>query len=112
MKRINSRLDSAIPMSQATYRKNRSTKEHVFAAKLIIERAISSTDKLIIERAISSTDETVYLLLLDMNKAFGSIQRSTLTEYFKNVLNQDDFSARTQEPVKDIVQAPVTLLFI
>ena len=66
MKRINSRLDSAMPISQAAYRKNRSTTEHVFATKLIIERKISSAD------------ETVYLLLLDMSKAFDSIQRNTL----------------------------------
>ena len=39
MKRNNSRLDSAIPISQAEYRKNRSTTEHVFATKLIIEMA-------------------------------------------------------------------------
>ena len=68
MKRINSRLDSAIPMSQAAYRKNRSTTEHVFATKLIKERTISSTD------------ETVYLLFLDMSKAFDSIQRN-MTNY-------------------------------
>ena len=40
MKRINSRLDTAIPISQAAYRKNRSTTEHVFATKLVIERTI------------------------------------------------------------------------
>ena len=40
MKRINSRLDSAIPISQAAYRKNRSAIEHVFVTKLIIERTI------------------------------------------------------------------------
>ena len=40
MKRNNSRLDSAIPISQAEYRKNRSTTEHVFATKLIIEITI------------------------------------------------------------------------
>ena len=78
MKRINSRLDSAMPISQAAYRKNRSTTEHVFATKLIIERTISSAD------------ETVYLLLLDMSKAFDSIQRNTLIEDLKNVLNQDE----------------------
>ena len=65
MKRINSRLGSAIPISQATYRKNMSTTEHVFVTKLIIERIISST-------------------------AFDSIQRNTLIEDLKNVLNQDE----------------------
>ena len=78
MKRINSRLDSAIPMSQAAYRKNRSTTEHIFATKLVVERTISSTN------------ETVYLLLLDMIKTFNSIQRNTLIEDLKNVLNQDE----------------------
>ena len=58
MKRIDLKLDSAIPISQAAYCKNRSTTEHIFATKLIIERAISSTDK------------TIYLLLLNMSKAF------------------------------------------
>ena len=44
MKRISSRLDSSIPISRAAYRKNRSTTEHAFATKLIIERTISSAD--------------------------------------------------------------------
>ena len=78
MKRTNSKLDSAIPISQAANRKNSLTAEHVFAAKLIIERTISSTD------------ETVYLLKLDMSKGFDSIQRNTLIEDLKNVLNQDE----------------------
>ena len=78
MKRINSRLDFAIPMSQAAHRKNWSTTEYVFATKLIIERTISSTD------------ETVYLLLLDRSKAFDSIQRNTPIGDLKNVLNQDE----------------------
>ena len=121
MKRINSRLDSAIPISQAAYRKNRLATEHAFATKLIIERTISSTD------------ETLYLLLLDMSKSFDRIQRNELIEGLINVLNQDelhlirilfdvkiavkcgdykaDFSARTQKHFKEIVQAPLSLLF-
>ena len=59
------------------YRKNGSTSEHVLATNLIIERTISSKD------------ETVYLLLLDMSKTFHSIQRNTLIEDFKNLLNKD-----------------------
>ena len=65
-----------LPISQAAYRKNRSTTEYIFATKLIIERTLSPTD------------ETVYLLLLDMSKAFDSIKRNTLIEDLKNVLNQ------------------------
>ena len=77
MKRIDLKLDSAIPISQAAYCKNRSTTEHIFATKLIIERTISSTDK------------TIYLLLLNMSKAFDRIQTNTLIEDPKYVLNQD-----------------------
>ena len=78
MKRINLRLDSAIPISQAAYRKKRSATEHVF------------TTELIIERTLSSTVETIYPLFLDMSKAFGSIQRNTLIQNLKKVLNQDE----------------------
>ena len=110
-----------LPISQAAYRKNRSTTEYIFATKLIIERTLSPTD------------ETVYLLLLDMSKAFDSIKRNTLIDDLKNVLNQDErhlirilldvkiaakcgnyknrfFSTDTGTP-QEIVQAPVSLLF-
>ena len=36
------------------------------------------------------TDKTIYLLLLDMSKAFERIQRNTLTEDLKIVLNQGE----------------------
>ena len=58
--------------------RSRSTTEHVFATKLIIERTISSTPYI------------AYLLLFDMSKAFDSIQRNTLIQDPKNVLNQDE----------------------
>ena len=77
LKRINTRLDSEIPISQAVYLKNRSTTEHLFATKLIIERTISA-------------DENVCLLFLDKSKAFDSLQRSILIEDLENVLNQDE----------------------
>ena len=76
LKRINTRLDSEIPISQAVYLKNRSTTEHLFATKLIIERTIA--------------DENVCLLFLDKSKAFDSLQRSILIEDLENVLNQDE----------------------
>ena len=121
MKRINLRLDSAISISQATYRKNVSTTEHVFATKLIIERTIPLTD------------DTVYLFLLDISKAFNSIQRHPLIKDIKTFRNQDElhlirilldvklqpdvgttkagFTVQTQKHLKEIVQAPVSLLF-
>ena len=67
-KKINLRSGSAIPISRAAYRKNMSTTDHVFA----------------------STYKTVYLPLLDMNKAFGSMQRNTLIEELKKFLNEDE----------------------
>ena len=78
MKRINSRLDSAIPISQAAYRKSKSTTEHVFATKAIIVTIISSTD------------ENVYLLLLNMGKALDSTRKNILVEDLKKALNQDE----------------------
>ena len=56
-KRTNKRIDDQIPMKQAAYRNGRSTTEHVFAIKLLIERIISSQN------------EKAFLLLLDMSKA-------------------------------------------
>ena len=69
MKRINSRLDSAIPISRAVYHKSRSTTEHVFAAKLIIEITTSSVY------------ETLYLL---------PFRHEQSVRQYTNVLNQDE----------------------
>ena len=75
---IGSRIDAEIPINQAAYRKNRSTTEHVFGTKLIIERTISSKN------------ETVHLILLDMSKAFDSIHRATLIQELQQVINPDE----------------------
>ena len=66
MERINERIDKIIPISQAAYRKGRSTTEHIFSTKLLIERTISSSN------------ETIYLLMHDMSKAFDSVNRNIL----------------------------------
>ena len=42
MKRIKHKLDVETPHSQAAYRKNRSTTEHVLATKLMIDRTLNS----------------------------------------------------------------------
>ena len=78
MNRIQERLDNEIPPSQAAYRKQRSTTEHVFAAKLVIDRTITAKD------------ETSYLLLHDMSKAFDSINRKTLINDLKTVIQPDE----------------------
>ena len=63
-KRIKDRLEAEIPPSQAAYRPNRSTTEHVF------------TSKLIIEITITARNESAHLITLDMSKAFDSINRN------------------------------------
>ena len=78
MKRTGSRIDNEIPISQAAYRKDISTTEHVFGTKLVIERTITSKN------------ETAYLILLDMSKAFDSIHRATLIDNLKHIINNDE----------------------
>ena len=61
MDRVGSRLDHKTPITQAAYRKERSTTEHVFAAKMATEQTINVKN------------ETLPLVLFDMSKAFDSI---------------------------------------
>ena len=72
------RIDSQIPPSQAAYRKGRSTTEHVFAVKVLCEKAMSSRDY------------TIYLRLLDMSKAFDSVNRTLLIRGLEKVLEADE----------------------
>ena len=72
------RIDRRIPPSQAAYRSGRSTTEHVFAAKVLCEKAITSADF------------TIYLLLLDMSKAFDTVNRQLLLEDLSNTLEKDE----------------------
>ena len=78
MKRIATRINAEIPPSQAAYRKGRSTTEHVFSTKLIIERTITSKY------------ETVYLIMHDMSKAFDSINRTTLLSDLSKTIQEDE----------------------
>ena len=78
MKRIGEKIDGEIPPSQAAYRKGRSTTEHVFSTKLVIERTLTSMN------------ETVYLLMYDMSKAFDSINRATLIKDLDKILQKDE----------------------
>ena len=76
--RIGDRIDQKIPLSQAAYRKGRSTTEHVFAVKAVIERTITSKS------------ERAYLTLHDMSKAFDTIDRRALIEDLSDVIEQDE----------------------
>ena len=78
MERIGEKIDSEIPPSQAAYRKGRSTTEHVFAVKQIIDRTITSKA------------ESAYLALHDMSKAFDSINRNILINDLTSVIDKDE----------------------
>ena len=78
MDRVGSRLDHETPITQAAYRKERSTTEHVFAAKMVIERTTNARN------------ETLHLVLLDMSKAFDSIKRKDLIEHLQHTIEADE----------------------
>ena len=78
IQRIRGRLDENIPKSQAAYRSGRSTTEHVFAVKLTAERMITSKD------------EEIHLIMLDMSKAFDSMNRRILLENLSEVIDEDE----------------------
>ena len=75
-KRIKNKIDTEIPPSQAAYRQGRSTTEHVFATKMLAEKAITSQNY------------TIYLLMLDMSKAFDTVDRSMLIDDLKNIIDE------------------------
>ena len=76
--RISDRILNHIPASQAAYQRNRSTTEHVFAFKLLTEKAIISEDY------------SIFILLMDMSKAFDTVNRTTLMEDLKNIIDTDE----------------------
>ena len=78
MNRIGNRIDAEIPQTQAAYRSGRSTTEHVFSTNMVIERTISSKN------------EKIYLILLDMSKAFDSINRALLINDLQSVIDPDE----------------------
>ena len=68
LKRIWTRLEEKIPKSQAAYQGGRGTAEQILSIKIIIEKAITSSDIYL------------YLDLLDMSKAFDTVNRKLLFE--------------------------------
>ena len=67
-----------MPLSQATYRPNRSTTEHIL------------TSKLIIETTIIARKEPVHLITLDKSTAFDCINRNKLIEDLRNTIEADE----------------------
>ena len=80
MKRIGEKINQEIPISQAAYRSGRSTTEHVFACKILAEKAATSTNF------------EIHYLLLDLSKAFDSIIRSELVKDLRKILNKDELN--------------------
>ena len=78
-----------IPLSQAAYRKGRSTTEHVFAMKILCEKAMTSCDY------------STQILLLDMTKAVDTINRERLYELLSDILDSDEISIMNILP-KDV----------
>ena len=69
---IGDRLDTEIPTTQATYQKYRSTAEHNFATKMLVEQPVSVKN------------ETAHRLILDITKTFDNKNRNLLLKNLKD----------------------------
>lgn len=76
--RISTRLSDEIPLTQAAYRKGRSTTEQTFTVKTLAEWA--STSK----------EEHIFLLMTDMSKAFDTINRGQLLSDLDKILKKEE----------------------
>ena len=76
-KRIVDQLVAEIPSSQAAYRAGKSTAGHVFAAKVLVEKTITSANY------------PIHLLMLDMLKALDTINRLMSMQELVKVLDPD-----------------------
>ena len=88
-KRIVDKLDAEIPPSQAAYRAGRSSTEYVFAAKVLMEKAITSANY------------PIHLLMLDMSKAFDTVYWSTLIQELAKVLTNTQLKIRCRNEKSD-----------
>ena len=78
IRRTIKKIDNEIPLTQAAYRSGRGTTEHVFTIKTLAEKAITSNNY------------EIYILLLDMSKAFDTVDRKMLIEDLKKILDEDE----------------------
>ena len=72
------RLSTRVPRAQSAYQSGRSTTEQVFSIKVLAEKAITSSTY------------NIYLLLLDMSKAFDTVCRSKLLTDLQEILEPDE----------------------
>ena len=78
VERTFNRIRKEIAISQAAYSPGRSTTELVCAFKILTEKAICSQDL------------EVHLLMLDMSRAFDTIERGTLLKDLSEILEPDE----------------------
>ena len=71
-------MATRIPKSQAAYQRGRGTTEQVLALKILIENAITSCDY------------DLHIMLLDMSKAFDTVNRKTLLTNLQSTLDPDE----------------------
>ena len=71
-------FNNIIPIHQCAYRPGRSATELTFSFKMLAEKAITSEDY------------TIHLLLLDMSKAFDTIDRANLMQDLNETLDKDE----------------------
>ena len=79
--RIQKRVLWHLPKSQAAYQSGRSTTEHVFAYKLLAEKAITSSCYV------------TNIILMDMSKAFDNVHRATLIKDLQQIVQKDELHA-------------------
>jgi exonuclease III len=78
MRRCWDRLSSKIPKDQAAYQGGRSAAEQVFTIKILAEKAITSSNY------------KLYILLLDMSKAFDTVNRNKLFEGLEEIMMPEE----------------------
>ena len=78
MERCWNRFKTKIPISQAAYQSGRSTIEQVFTLKITAKKAIISEKY------------DIFLLMLDMSKAFDTINRKKLMEELQEILTESE----------------------
>ena len=77
MDRVGSRPDHETTITEVAYRKERSTAEHVFAAKMAIKQTTNAKN------------EILDLVLLNMSKDFDSIKRKDLIKQLQHTIEAD-----------------------
>ena len=78
LNRLWDKLKAQLPLKQSAYQPGRGTTEQVHAIKLLVEKAILSSDY------------KIHLLLLDMSKAFDTVNRNTLFDHLEDILEDDE----------------------